>query len=195
LPRDLDEPDADDDDVQREIGDHDADGDPDRLLEALEEDGPQEPDQHQRDRHLVAVEKAGEGVLGDVAAASAAERVIVITNPVATKPIRTRTKSFPCHQESSFSSIEIEPSPWGLAAATRLYIGSAPKSVTRTRTRVAIGERATGGEGGDAGLVAEGREVVDPGQAHHLPPGVGMVVGFDVGTFGLVRSCPPTATP
>jgi hypothetical protein len=38
--------------------------------------------------------------------------------------------------------MEIEPSPCGLSAATRLYIGNAPKRVIRTRMRVASGERA-----------------------------------------------------
>ncbi len=76
------------------------------------------------------------------AVASAAERVIVITKPVATNPIRHSTSSLPCHQPSNRSSIEIEPSPCGLATATRLYIGSAPNSVTRTRISVAIGESA-----------------------------------------------------
>ena len=76
------------------------------------------------------------------AVASAAERVIVITKSVATKPSRHRTNSLPCHQGSSFSSIAIEPSPWGLSSATRLYIGRAPNRVSRTRIRVASGERA-----------------------------------------------------
>jgi hypothetical protein len=74
------------------------------------------------------------------AVASAAESVMVMMKPVATKPIRQSTKSLPCHQGNRRSSIEIEPSPWGLALATRLYIGSAPKRVIKTRTSVAIGE-------------------------------------------------------
>jgi hypothetical protein len=53
------------------------------------------------------------------AVASAAERVIVMMKSVATKPSSTRTKSLPCHQDSSRSSIAIEPSPCGLSAATR----------------------------------------------------------------------------
>jgi hypothetical protein len=76
------------------------------------------------------------------AVASAAESVMVMMKPVAAKPRRTRTKSFPFQRESKCSSIEMEPSPCGLASATRLYIGSAPKSVRRTRTRVATGEMA-----------------------------------------------------
>ena len=48
-------------------------------------------------------------------------------------------------------------------------------------------ERA-GGEGGDAGLVAERREVVDAGQAHHLPPGMLVVRQVArVRPFHLVR--------
>ena len=33
-----------------------------------------------------------------------------------------------------------------------------------------MGESAPGGEKGNAGLITEGREVVDSGQTHHLPP-------------------------
>ena len=36
----------------------------------------------------------------------------------------------------------IEPCPCGLCSATRLYIGSIPKSVSSTMSRVAIGESA-----------------------------------------------------
>ena len=74
------------------------------------------------------------------AAASAAERVMVMMKLVATKPIKTSTKSFPCHQGSSRSSMAIEPSPCGLSSATRLYMGKAPKRVIKTRISVAIGE-------------------------------------------------------
>ena len=74
------------------------------------------------------------------AVASAAESVIVMIKLVATKPSSIRTNILPFQRERSFSSIEIEPSPCGLASATRLYIGSAPKSVSKTRTNVANGE-------------------------------------------------------
>ena len=75
-------------------------------------------------------------------AASAAESVMVMIKLVAAKPSRQRTKSLPFQRESKFSSIEMEPSPCGLSAATRLYIGSAPKSVSSTRMSVAMGESA-----------------------------------------------------
>ena len=38
---------------------------------------------------------------------------------VAAKPSRTRTNTLPFQNESSRSSIAIEPSPWGLSRATR----------------------------------------------------------------------------
>ena len=53
------------------------------------------------------------------AAASAADRVIVIMKSVAAKPSSTRTNSLPPHHGSSRSSIAIEPSPRKLSPATR----------------------------------------------------------------------------
>ena len=75
-------------------------------------------------------------------AASAAERVIVTSHPVATNPKRQSTSTLPFQNESNLSSIEIEPCPWGLSSATRLYIGSAPNRVKSTMKSVAKGESA-----------------------------------------------------
>ena len=65
-----------------------------------------------------------------------------MTKPVATNPIRASTRTLLGQYVSRRSSIDRLPSPWGLSRATRLYMGSAPKSVTRTRTRVAMGASA-----------------------------------------------------
>ena len=53
------------------------------------------------------------------AVASAADSVIVIRKSVAAKPSSTRTNSLPFQNDSSRSSIAIEPSPCGLSSATR----------------------------------------------------------------------------
>ena len=53
------------------------------------------------------------------AVASAADSVIVMMKSVAAKPSSTSTKSLPFQNDSSRSSIAIEPSPCGLSAATR----------------------------------------------------------------------------
>jgi hypothetical protein len=76
------------------------------------------------------------------AVASAAERVMVTSQPVATNPRRHRTNSLPLQNESRLSSIAIDPCPCGLSSATRWYIGSAPKRVKSTMSRVAMGESA-----------------------------------------------------
>jgi uncharacterized membrane protein len=68
--------------------------------------------------------------------------VVVIIKLVATNPSKASTNIFPFQRESRCSSIEIEPSPCGLSSATRLYIGKAPKSVSRTSTKVANGDNA-----------------------------------------------------
>ena len=76
------------------------------------------------------------------AVASAAERVMVMTHAVATNPSRHRTNILPFQNESSLSSIETDPCPCGLSAATTRYIGSIPNRVSSTMSPVAMGERA-----------------------------------------------------
>jgi hypothetical protein len=55
-------------------------------------------------------------------------------------PRRASTKSLPFQNESNRSSIEIEPRPCGLSAATQWYMGLIPNRVKRTMNTVAIGE-------------------------------------------------------
>ena len=76
------------------------------------------------------------------AVASAVESVIVTNHAVATKPSRHKTKILPCQKDSRRSSITTEPWPCGLSAATRRYIGTMPRSVSNTMSRVATGESA-----------------------------------------------------
>ena len=53
------------------------------------------------------------------AVASAADSVIVMMKSVAAKPSSTRTKILPFQYVISRSSMAMEPSPFGLSAATR----------------------------------------------------------------------------
>jgi hypothetical protein len=69
-----------------------------------------------------------------------AQRVIVTMKSVAMKPRRHSTKTLLFQNESNLSSIAIDPCPCGLSAANLRYIGSAPKSVRSTMSRVASGE-------------------------------------------------------
>jgi len=74
--------------------------------------------------------------------ASAEDRVMVMIQLVATKPSRMSTNTLPRQNGSSRSSIATEPCPCGLSFATRRYIGSIPRRVSATMSRVAMGESA-----------------------------------------------------
>ncbi len=74
--------------------------------------------------------------------ASAAERVMVMIQDVATKPRRISTKIFPRQNGRSFSSMATDPCPCGLSCATRRYIGSMPSRVRPMISRVASGDSA-----------------------------------------------------
>jgi hypothetical protein len=86
------------------------------------------------------------------AVASAAERVIVMIQAVATKPKRTSTNTLPFQNESRLSSMEMEPCPFGLSRATTRYIGSIPNRVSSTMSSVAMGERAPAAAAAMAGM-------------------------------------------
>ena len=83
--------------------------------------------------------------------ASAADRVIVMIQEVATNPSRTSTNSLPRQNGSRCSSIATEPCPCGLSSATRRYIGSIPSSVSATISRVASGDSAPAASAAMAG--------------------------------------------
>lgn len=102
--------------------------------------------------------------------ASAVDRVIVMIHEVATKPSRTSTNSLPHQNGNRSSSIATDPAPCGLSFATRRYIGSIPSRVKATISSVASGETAPAASAAMAGDVGQAGEVVDPRQAHHLPP-------------------------
>src|SRR5215213_1953565 len=111
-------------------------------------------------------------------AASAAERVIVTNHPVATKPKRHSTSTLPFQKESNLSSIEMEPCPLGLSSATCLYIGSAPKKGQEHYQERGDGRERPGRKRRDTRYIPKGREVVHPGKAHDLPPGVLLASAF-----------------
>src|SRR5918997_3904782 len=104
------------------------------------------------------------------AVASAADRVMVTIQAVATNPSRQRTKILPFQNESSLSGIGTEPSPCGLSAATTRYMGSIPKRVSSTMSPVAMGERAPAFAAAIAGGGTGGGEKSHPPPPAHPPP-------------------------
>jgi hypothetical protein len=109
------------------------------------------------------------------AVASEADRVIVTTHLVATNPSRHRTKSLPFQNESSSSSIAIEPCKWGAPAGDDAVHRQRPEERQQHDEHGRDGGKNPGRGEGDAEDVAERGEVVDPGGAHDLLPG--MLVG------------------
>ena len=179
--------DGDDDGIQREIGGDERDGDADRLLEAFQKDAAQDGNEEERDGDLVPFQEGRRnGFSRTCAVASAAERVMVTMKSVATKPRSTRTKNLPSTKVAGARAWQSSLRRGGSRGDAPID-GSAPRAsaAPESRWRLARGAR---GKGGDARLIAERREVIDPRQAHHLPPGMRMVrVRVLVGPFHLLR--------
>ena len=164
---------AHDDEVEREVHDHQCDGDADRLGEPAQEDDPEERHQSDGDGQLLAVQDGrdvrvlhhvGRGVRSgerdgddEVGAGEAQE-----------------------HQHEELAAPEREqPFEHGDRPLAVGALGGHPavdgeRAEERHQDEHDRGDRGqgAGGEGRDARLVAEGREVVDTGQAHDLPPRV-----------------------
>lgn len=137
MRQDLEQAVADNNDVEQDKNRNHADRNTDRFAEADHKNHTQKPDQEHRDANVVVAQNfRREWIFGDVLGGRAAESVMVIIKPVATKPSKHSTNSLLFQAVTRCSNIEIEPSPCGLfSSATRLYIGSAPKSVTSTRRK------------------------------------------------------------
>ena len=146
---------------------------PDGLLEALEEDRPQQGDQGQGDGDLVAVEEArGEGVLDDVGGGVGGRQGDGDDEVGGDEPEQGEDEELalpPGEQvlEHGDGALAVRALP-GHAAVDR----QGPEEGQQDEDQRGDGRQGPGGQRGDAGLVAEGREVIDAGQAHDLPPRV-----------------------
>ena len=86
-------------------------------------------------------------------------------------------EAFPTTQERVRQASICFPARSDCAARPRSKRGALPNSVTRTRTRVATGERKPAAKKRDTRLIPKRREVIHSGQTHHLPPAMRMNVG------------------
>ena len=118
------------------------------------------------------------------AAASAAESVMVMMKSVVAKPRRTSTKTLPVQPgEQLFQHRN---------AALAVGAGGSDAIVNRQRGEEGYQDEdkgcdrreETGSEESDTGLVTEGGEVVDPGEAHDAPPRMFAGVAVSVSTLG-----------
>ena len=157
--------------VEGQVDGDQPDGDPDRLGEALEEDPAQQRDQQQRDPDLVTLEDAGdqrilqdvgggvgrrEGDRDDEVGGHEAEQHQheELALPPRQEPLQHRDRALAVGALGGDAAVDGEGAEQG------------QQDQQDGRDR----RQHPGGEGRDARLVAEGGEVVHPGQAHDLPP-------------------------
>ena len=168
--------DADHDDVEHEVGRDQPDGDPDRLGEPAQEDHAEQPEQDQRDDDLVTAEVRLEvRVLGEV------RRRVGRGERHRDEEVGGREAQQ--HEDEELALPEgqqpLEHGDGALAVRALLrhaaVDGQRAQQGERDQDDRGDGAHGPGGEGRDAGLVAQRGEVVDAGQAHDPPPGVGLL--------------------
>ena len=110
-----------DDGVQQEICPHQHHRDSYSLFETSKEDGAQPAEKKQSDEHLAGEPLWGIRIVYKMRRSiGSRERVMVIIKSVDANPSRASTNALPPHLGKSFSSIAMDPWPFGLTLATRL---------------------------------------------------------------------------
>jgi hypothetical protein len=164
--------------IEGEVDGDQPDRDPDRLGEALEEHPAQQCDQEQRHPELVALEEArdqrvlqdmGGGVGGregdgdDEVGGHKAEQDQdeELALPPRQEPLQHRDRALTVGTLGGDAAVDREGAEHG----------------QQDEQDGRDGRQDAGGQGGDARLVAKSGEVVHPGEAHHLPPWMLVVLG------------------
>jgi hypothetical protein len=168
----------DHDKVEGQVDGDEPDRDADGLGEALEEDPAQQRDQEQRDRDLLAVQEAGDqGIFQDVGGGVGGRegdgddevggheaeqgQDEELASPPRQQPLQHGDRALAVRALGGDAAVDREGAEQG------------QQDQQDGRDR----RQHPGGEGGDAWLVPEGGEVVHPGEAHDLPPGMLVVFG------------------
>ncbi|CAM5319542.1 hypothetical protein STANM337S_00758 [Streptomyces tanashiensis] len=178
LGEDVPEAADDDDHVEAEVDADEDDGDADGFEEALEEHRAEQGDQHERDDHLFVVECLFEvGVLDEVGGGVGRRQ------GDGDEEVGRGEAEEGEDEELALPEGQQSRQHGDGALAARALLGDPPvdgqgagQGDDHQDDRGDGGEQS-GGQGRDAGLVAEGGEVVDAGQAHHPPPALALVPG------------------
>lgn len=162
-----------DDGVEHEVDAHQGDRDADRLQEALEEHRAEQRDEGQGDHHLLVVQRAVEvRVLDEVG------RGVGGREGDGDQEVRGREAQQGQDEQLALPEGQQPFQHRDRTLAVRALLGHPPVDGQGAREGDdhehdgGDGRQQTGREGGDAGLVAEGREVVDTGEAHDPVPGL-----------------------
>jgi hypothetical protein len=187
---------ADDDEVEQQVSPDEDDGEPDGLLEALEEDRAEQRDQHERDGDRVVRPHGRVRVLDDVRRGvgrrerdrddevggdeAQQDEDEELTSPTREQLFEHRDRALAVRALARDAAVDGE----------RAEEGEQHEDERRH------GRERAGGEEGDARLVAQSREVVHARQAHHLPPRVLVVVALPlVRAFRGLRLVQPLEHP
>jgi hypothetical protein len=177
----LPEGDADDDDIQQQIRPHEHHRHADGLTESPQEHGTEQRKKAQRDHQLVSVyDFANIRVLDHVCcrvSCREGHRDDEVSGRKAEK-----------HQDEDLSLPEGEKAFQHRDRTFAMWTLHGHAAIHRQRPQESQSHEHQGGDRRkhagrqrrDARLVAEGREVVDPRQAHHLPPSMALMGTLDV---------------
>ena len=184
MPPDLARRDDQDDGVERQVRDHDHDGQPDRFLKSSEKDGAEEEQQHDRDQPLIAQPGRRQRVLHQMRRGVGRRQRNRDDEARRGKPQQRQDQRLSLPPGKQL----FEDQDAALAVRTHVrdavvHRQGAEQRQDHEHERRHRRERA-GGEKRDARLIREGREIVDAGEAHHLPP-VGRVLGPRVRADGF----------
>ena len=168
--RDLHESDADHDGVQRQVDADDPDGEADRFLEALEEHRAQPDQQQERERDRVVDPRGNERVADDVRGGVGGrqrDRDDEVRRGEA-EQAQDEGLAFPARQQL----LEHRDAAPAVRAGFRDPVVDRQRAEQGEEDDEERGERREeiGREEGDARLIPERGKIVDPREAHDLPP-------------------------
>lgn len=175
--------------IEREVDRHQGHRDTDRLQETLEEDRAEQRHENQRDQHLLAVQgvgqmrvldqvgrsvRRGQGDGDEEVSRGEAEQGQdeQLPLPEGQQPLQHRDRALAVRALLSHPAVD----------------GQGARQGDDHQHDGGDGGEQSGSEGGDARLVAQGREVVDAGETHDPPPTLAVVRGLRLGVRSRVPS-------
>ncbi len=163
--------------VERQVKSDEHDGDADGLLKSFQKNGTKDGEQDEGDGHLAAHPGRREGVLHDVRGGIGGGERHGDHEIRGGKAEQDQDEDLaaPFWEEALQHADAALAVGAGLGDA-RIDGQGAEQGDEDEDERSYRGEQA-GGEEGDAGLIAEGRKIIDAGEAHDSPPGVDRVGG------------------
>lgn len=183
VPGNVSDGDQDHYEIEEQVDRHEHDGDADGFLETTEEYEAEQRDQEQGDQHLLTVHPGGsERVLDRVGRGVCRRQGDGDHEVRGGEPEQDEHEELPGPpRQQAFQHLDRTRPVEALLCNPSIHRQGTQKSQGDQhdgRDR----RQQTGREGRDGRLVPEGGEIVNPGQAHHPPPGMRLLDRGGVGT-------------